>query len=155
MQSNTNNLRDRVATRFHNRSILSSLAVLGLTILVGVLAGAAVTFLPVWAGFVAILGIAGAGLLLANTDYGIAGSIAIATILPFGTLPFKAVITPNFLELMLAALMLIWLLRMLVRPDSALELTPLGLPVIGFLGLTIFSFLLGSNLSPDTLTLHN
>jgi len=155
MQSSAYNLRDRVAATFHRRSILSTLAVLGLTILVGVLAGAAVTFLPIWAGFVALLGIAGAGLLLANTDYGIAGSIAIATILPFGTLPFKAVVTPNFLELILALLLLIWILRMLVRPDSALELTPLGLPLIGFLGLTIFSFLIGSNLSPDSLTLHN
>ena len=31
----------------------------------------------------------------------------------------------------------------------------LGLPIIGFLGLTLFSFLLGSGGSPDSLTLHN
>lgn len=155
MQSSADNLRDRLAATFHQRSLLSTLSVVGITLLVGVLAGAAVTFLPIWAGFAALIGIAGAGLLLGNTDYGIAGSIAIATVIPFGTLPFKALITPNFLELILAALMLIWVLRMLVRPDLSLELTPLGIPLIGFLGLTFFSFLIGSNLRPDSLTLHN
>jgi O-antigen ligase len=50
---------------------------------------------------------------------------------------------------------MVWLLRLLVRPDEPLILTPLGLPLIGFLGITLFSFILGSSGSPDSLTLHN
>jgi hypothetical protein len=93
--------------------------------------------------------------MLVNTGVGLAVVFFLATLLPFGTLPFKAVITPSFLELALSALMAVWLLRLLSRPEEPFQLTPLGLPIIGFLGLTLFSFLIGSGGSPDSLTLHN
>jgi polysaccharide biosynthesis protein PslJ len=149
MQATRNN---RIAL---SRATLQTLAIIGGACVVGILGGAIVTFLPVWAGFVALIAIAGVVLLLSNTDYGIAASLGIATMLPFGTLPFRAVVTPTFLTLVLLALMFVWIMRLLLRPDATLQLTPLGLPLIGFLGLTIFSFALGSNLSPDSLTLHN
>jgi O-antigen ligase len=149
------NIRERFARALSRTSIWQPILLTLAACLLGVLAGAMVTFLPVWAGFAALLGIAAGLLLLVNTDYGMALSIGIATVIPFGTLPFKAVITPNFLELALAALLAIWVMRLLARPEEQLELTPLGLPVIGFTGLTLFSFLLGSNLRPDSLTLHN
>ena len=130
------------------------LAALG-AVLLGVAGGAAVAFGPYWAGFAALVALAFGYALLANTTIGLATVIGIATILPFGTLPFKAVVTLNFLELALIALLGVWLLRLLLRPDESLHLTPLGLPIIGFLGLTLFSFIIGSNGSPDMLTLHN
>jgi O-antigen ligase len=148
-------LRDRIAAALGRGGVPQQAALAALAACAGLAGGAMVTFLPIWAGFAALIGVAGALFLLANTDYGLAGALGIATILPFGTLPFKAVITPNFLELILAALLMTWALRTLARPDERLELTPLGLPLIGFLGLTLFSFLLGSNLRPDSLTLHN
>jgi O-antigen ligase len=149
------NLRDQIAGALGRGTTGQQIAIATAAALVGVLAGAMVTFLPIWAGFAALLAGAAGILLLINTDYGLAASVGIATALPFGTLPFKAVITPNFLELALAALLMIWVLRLLARPEERLELTPLGLPLLGFLGLTLFSFLLGSNLRPDSLTLHN
>lgn len=124
-------------------------------VLLGLAGGALVSFGPWWAGLAALAGLAGAYALLVNTGVGLAAVLGIATILPFGTLPFKAVVTPNFLELALLALLGILLLRALMRPEEPLHLSPLGLPVVGFLGLTLFSFLLGSGLSPDSLTLHN
>lgn len=93
---------------------------------------------------------------LTNTSMGLAIVFAIIMLLPFGTLPFKAIITPNFLELALAGLLLVWFLRMLARSDSyALRLSSLGLAVIGFLGFTFFSLILGAKGIPDSLTLHN
>lgn len=133
------------------RSGLIGLAAVG----VGIAGGAAVAFGPFWAAFVALIGLGCAVALLLNTNIGIAAVLLIATVLPFGTLPFKAVITPNFLELALLALMGVWLLRLLTRPDQPLELTPLGLPLIGFVGLTLFSFLIGSGGHPGSLLLHN
>lgn len=124
-------------------------------VLLGVAGGAAVAFGPYWAAFAALVALAFGYALLVNTSVGLATVIGVATILPFGTLPFKAVVTPNFLELALIALLSVWLLRLLLRPDESLYLTPLGLPIVGFLGLTLFSFVIGSNGSPDTLTLHN
>ncbi|GAB4198583.1 MAG: O-antigen ligase family protein [Roseiflexaceae bacterium] len=122
---------------------------------VGVVGGAAVAFGPFWAGFAALAALALAYALLVNTNLGIAAVLLIATVLPFGTLPFKAVITPNFLTLALLALLGVALLRILTQPDEPLELTGLGLPLIGFLGLTLFSFLIGSNGRPDSTLLHN
>lgn len=122
---------------------------------VGLAAGAAVTFGPYWAGFVLLAALAAGYALLSDTRYGIAAVFLIATVLPFGTLPFRAVITPTLLTLALLALLAVWLLRLLVRPDERLDLTPLGLPIVGFLGICSFAFLLGSGGSPDGTLLHN
>jgi O-antigen ligase len=149
------NRRARVAAAIGESPALGHLLVGLLAVSLGVIGGAAVAFGPFWAGFVALAALAVAYAMLVNTGVGLAIVFFVATILPFGTLPFKAVITPNFLELALLALMGVWLLRLLVRPEESLHLTPLGLPVIGFLGVTVFSFILGSNGSPDSLTLHN
>jgi O-antigen ligase len=126
-----------------------------LAAVIGLAGGAAVAFGPIWAGFVALAALAVAYAMLRDTMVGLGLVVLVATTLPFGTLPFKAVITPNFLELALIALMAIWLLRLLLRPEETLEVTSLGLPIVGFLGITLFSFILGSNGSPDSLTLHN
>ena len=133
------------------QNVLAGLA----AVCVGLLCGAAVAFGPFWAGFAALAALACGYGLLRSTNVGIAVILLIVTVIPFGTLPFKAVVTPNFLELVLLALMGVWLLRLLVTPDATLVLTPLGLPVIGFLGLTLFAFVLGSNGRPDSLLLHN
>lgn len=131
------------------------MAVALLALGLGLAAGAAVVFGPIWAGFAALAALALIYLMLLYTNVGLAIVLFVAIVLPFGTLPFKAVVTPNFLELALLGLMMVWLLRLLTHPDDALELTPLGLPLIGFLGVTLFSLILGSNASPDSLTLHN
>jgi hypothetical protein len=126
-----------------------------LAVTLGLAGGAAVAFGPFWAGFVVLAALALLYALLLNTGVGLALVVLIATVLPFGTLPFKAVITPNFLELALLGLLVVWLLRLLTHPDDSFYLTPLGLPIIGFIGVTLFSFILGSNAHPDSLTLHN
>ena len=145
----------RVGPVFQRYAIFRHALVGVLGALLGIASGAAVAFGPFWAAFVVLLVLACGYALLVDTNVGLAGVVLIATILPFGTLPFKAVITPNFLELTLIALLGVWLLRLLTNPDQTLILTPLGLPILGFLGLTLLSFLLGSNGSPDSLTLHN
>lgn len=139
-----------------DRSPVLRHALVGLiAVLLGLTGGAAAAFGPFWAGFVVLAALACGYGLLVNTSLGLAAVIGMAAILPFSTLPFRAVITPSLLSLALLALMGVWILRLLVRPDERLHLTPLGLPIIGFLGLTLFSFILGSNGSPDSLTLHN
>jgi O-antigen ligase len=53
-------------------------------------------------------------------------------------------------------LLLVWMLRLLARSDAyQLRLTPLGLPLLGFVGFTFFSLFLGARGLPDTTTLHN
>jgi len=149
------NRRARSHTTIGHSSALVNLLVGALAVVLGLAGGAAVAFGPIWAGFVALAALALGYAILVNTNVGMAMVVLVATVLPFGTLPFKALLTPNFLELALLALLAVWLLRLLVRPEQPLILTSLGLPLIGFLGITLFAFILGSNGHPDSLTLHN
>lgn len=123
--------------------------------LLGLTGGAAVAFGPFWLGFVALAALIGVYAILVDTRVGLATVIGIATILPFATLPFRAVVTPALLTLALAALMGVWSLRLLVRSDERLIVTPIGTALIGFLGMTLFAFLLGSNASPEPSLTHN
>ena len=155
MSSFAYNQRARLATIVARSPVLRNTLVGLLAVMLGLAGGAAVAFGPFWAAFAALAALALACAMLLHTSVGLAVVLFIITVLPFGTLPFKAIITPNFLELALLLLMGVWLVRLLVRPAEPLQLTPLGLPLIGFLGLTLFSFILGSGGSPDPLTLHN
>jgi O-antigen ligase len=121
----------------------------------GAVVGGAAAFGPLYAvaGLLALL--AGYA-LLTSTNLGLALAFALLTLLPFGTLPFKAIITPSLLTLTLAALLLVWGLRMLTHSHAYdLRLSPLGLPILGLLGLTFFSLVLGAGGIPTTTTLHN
>lgn len=127
----------------------------GLATVLGLAGGAVVAFGPFWVGFAVLGALALIYAMLLHTRVGLALIVLVATVLPFGTLPFKAGITPNFLELALLGLLAVWLLRSMMYPEDSFYLTPLGLPILGFLGVTLFSLILGSNASPDSLTLHN
>jgi O-antigen ligase len=126
-----------------------------LALALGGVVGGAAAFGPIYAlaGLLALL--AGAA-MLASTEAGMLVVFAIITLLPFATLPFRAIITPNFLTLALVALLGVWTLRLLARPDAYdLRIGPIGLPILGFVGLTFFSLYLGARGLPDTTTLHN
>ncbi|GAB4440705.1 MAG: O-antigen ligase family protein [Chloroflexi bacterium OHK40] len=126
-----------------------------LALAAGGVVGGAAAFGPIYAvaGIAALL--AGLAMLL-STEIGLLVVFTIITCLPFAALPFKAIITPNFLTIALVVLLGVWCLRLLARPDAYdLRITPLGLPILGFLGLTFFSLYLGARGLPDPSTLHN
>ncbi|HET9224364.1 MAG TPA: polymerase, partial [Roseiflexaceae bacterium] len=155
MSSFAYNQRARLVSTVGRSRLLRHALVALLAVLLGLAGGAAVAFGPFWAAFVVLAALACGYAMLVNTGVGLAAAFLLMSLLPFGTLPFKAVVTPTFLEQALLALTAIWLLRLLSHPDEPLQLTRLGLPIVGFLGLTLFSFMLGSGGSPDPLTLHN
>lgn len=126
-----------------------------LALLLGALVGGAAAFGPLYV-IAALLALALGFAMLSSTTLGLVVVFAILLLLPFGTLPFRAIITPTLLSLALAALLAVWMLRLLARSDAyTLTLTPLGLPLLGFLGFTFFSLVLGARGLPDTTTLHN
>ncbi len=137
------------------RFIHHPLLVLLLCVLVGIGAGAAVSFGPFWLGFgalaAALIGLA----LLRSVDAGLALVFAIALLLPFGALPFRIAITPALLELALLALLGIAALRVLAIPELDLRVSALGGAVVAWIGLTVFALVLGAGGLPDNLTLHN
>ncbi len=126
-----------------------------LALALGGIVGGAAAFGPLYA----VIGLLALGVTLAllrSTEVGLLAVFAIITLLPFATLPFKAVITPNFLTMALVALTGVWVLRLLARPDAyELRVPALSLPLLGFLGLTLFSLVLGAHGLPDMSTLHN
>jgi hypothetical protein len=135
--------------------LIHPLTIVAYAIIAGVVVGAVAAAGPLYAAAGMLALAAGYG-FLTSTSFALAGVLAIITLLPFGTLPFKAIITPNFLEMALAALFMVWVLRLLARSDSYdLRLSSLGLPILGFLGFTLFSLVLGAKGIPDSLTLHN
>ncbi len=144
-----------IADRWRQSGAQSSLVVAATALALGSIVGMVTALGPVYA-VAGLLALVLGYCMLTSTDIGLATVFAIITLLPFGTLPFKAIITPNFLTLALLGLMLVWIVRLLVRSDAYdLRLSPLGLPLLGFLGLTFFSLILGAGGLPDSLTLHN
>ncbi|MEJ5343949.1 MAG: O-antigen ligase family protein [Chloroflexus sp.] len=140
-------LRDRI--------VQSPLLTAGLALVTGGLIGGATAFGPLYA-IAGLLALFVATALLVSVQAGLIAALAVATIIPFGTLPFKAIITPNFLTLVLVALNAVWFLRSLARSDAYdVRFGSLGLSLIGFLGLTLFSLVLGARGLPDPQTLHN
>lgn len=126
-----------------------------LALAVGGVAGGAAAFGPIYA-LAGLIGLLAGCTMLVSTEAGLIAVLAVATMLPFGTLPFRAIITPNFLTLALVGLSAVWVLRLLARPDEHdLQITPLGLPLLAFIGLTFFSLFLGARGLPDARTLHN
>jgi O-antigen ligase len=124
-------------------------------VLCGALIGTAAAFGPIYAVAGLLAAAVGVG-LLRSVRFGVLAALAVMTLLPFGTLPFKAIITPTFLSLVLAALSAVWVLRALARADRYdVRLGPLGLPLLAFLGLTFFTLILGARGLPDPQTLHN
>ncbi len=126
-----------------------------MAVALGVVVGGAAAFGPLYV-VAALLALTLGYAMLASTTLGIIVVFGGIMLLPFGTLPFRAIITPSLLSLALAALMVVWTARLLARSDAYdLRLTPLGLPILGFLGFTLFSLVLGARGLPDTTTLHN
>ncbi|MCG8352929.1 MAG: O-antigen ligase family protein [Chloroflexales bacterium] len=124
-------------------------------IALGAVVGGAAAFGPLFV-VAGLLALAVGYAMLTSTDLGLVAVFAIITLLPFGTLPFRAIITPNFLTLALAALLGVWVLRLLAHGDAFdLRLSALGLPLLGFIGFTFFALFLGARGLPDPSTLHN
>jgi O-antigen ligase len=137
------------------QSAVQTFALVLLCLVLGILAGASVSFGPFWLGFALLIAVLGGLAILRSTDLGLAAVFAVIALLPFGALPFKVAVTPTFLELALIALLGIAALRVLAVPDLDLRLSALGGPILAWLSLTIFSLVLGAGGLPDNLTLHN
>ena len=140
---------------FQAQPALQTFALVALCLLLGTLAGALVSFGPFWLGFAILLAALGGIAILRSTNLGLAAVFAVIALLPFGALPFKVAVTPTFLELALIALLGIAALRVLAVPELDLQLSALGGPILAWLGLTVFSLVLGAGGLPDNLTLHN
>lgn len=84
-------------------------------------------------------------MLLAMTDLwvGLLGIVLVITLFPFGTLPFKIVLTPTFLDLAMAATLAVYVMQWLAGERRRLRTTPIHGFIIAFMALSVFSFVAG------------
>jgi hypothetical protein len=133
-------LTERIASS-QTVALLMGLA-LGITLALGLAALSVLTSLAiVIAGIVAIMATL---LILSEVEYGLYALIGIATLLPFASIPINLGFNPTFLDVALLLLFMIWLARLLARQDEVpFRLTPLGIPLLTFMVLAVFSFVIG------------
>jgi hypothetical protein len=136
-----------VALALPGRERLASSSALSwlLAVAAGVACGAVAALVgPLYAaaGLVALLG--GAA-IFSSVRMAFLAFLAVATLLPFGVLPLSiGGVKPTLIDLTLSLLLLTWLTRLAVRRDSWRSATPVDLPLLGFLGVSLAAFVLGT-----------
>ena len=129
------------------------LAGLGLLVVAGLLLGAAIGLASPVLVLGGLVGMAGLVVLLSSVQTGFIAIILITTLLPFAAVPVNIGFYPTFLDIALAILLMLWLLRLLARPDERLVGSPVNVPLLIFIALACVSFVLGTaySMSRDTI----
>jgi len=121
----------------------STWALAGVMVGVALVGGALLSFLTPVGGLVVILAGLGALLMLRDMRWGLLALVAVIGLLPFASLPFKIGFTPTFLDLVFAVLYAVWAIRLVTRQQQDFVLSPIGLPVLVFITLAVFCFVMG------------
>ena len=110
-----------------------------------------------YAGLIITLGVlvalAAALWALTSLDVALWGVVAVITLLPFGALPLKVVVTPTFLDLAMLAVVAVYAFQWMTGRRRQIALTPAHGPLVLFLALAVFSFAAGMSNGPLTSTL--
>ncbi len=136
---------------------LAFVAILILGIAVALIAGLIVALLggPIALGLA--IGLVVLVLILRDIEMGFMSVIAVITLLPFAAVPLNVGFKPTFLDLAVLGLFGVWLLERAAGTRHAAAggfiNTPLSLPVLAFLALTLASFIAGLGNAPLTQTI--
>ncbi len=94
-----------------------------------------------------ILALAAGVVVMSNIEFGLFAVLGVAILLPFASIPVNLGFNPTFLDLALLALFAMWFTRAMMRQDENVQekfqFTFLGVPIIAFMVLAIFSFVIG------------
>jgi len=88
--------------------------------------------------------------MLRNIEVAYWAVIGVVCLLPFASFPFSIGFTPTFLDAVLGALFLVWVLRIATGVQQEFVPTPLGLPIGAFMLLALGSFVFGLAHAPPT-----
>ncbi len=130
---------DRLAAAT-SRSWLPLLGI-GAALGLGLAGGLAVTLGNPLIPFAAIAGMLALAVLLSSKQRLMVGAALIAILLPFAVVPVKLVITPAFLEVTELLLIAVWLGQLI--KGKPLNVSPVHAPLLVFIGLSLFAFILG------------
>jgi polysaccharide biosynthesis protein PslJ len=123
-----------------------------------VLAGLLASGLMVITFFIGVVGpllalataaaIIGGVLILNDTHWGFVALCGVVFLIPFASLPFSIGFKPTFLDVALGALFFVWIFKLIIGHQEEFIASPIGLLVMLFLLLALFSFALGLTHSP-------
>jgi hypothetical protein len=136
-----------------NRTGVSTLATIALSVLVAALAGLLIALLSGLYALGVVLGLIVLVQILRNIEVGFATVVAVITLLPFAAVPLNIGFKPTFLDLAVLALFGVWLLERATGKLGGFINTALSLPVLAFLALTLASFIAGLGNAPLTQTI--
>jgi len=129
---------------------VAAVAVVGLCLVAGGLAGTMLGFLGPLLTAAAIAGAIGAALVLRDVKWGFYAVVAVSALLPFGALPFRIGFTPTFLDVALLALFFVWFMRLITRQQQDFIVSPLAGPIVAFMALAVVAFVAGLAHAPLT-----
>jgi O-antigen ligase len=133
-----------------NRRGVALLATLALSAIVATIAGLIVALLSGLYALGLAIGLIVLVQILRNIEVGYAALIAVICLLPFAAVPINIGFKPTFLDLIVLALFGVWLLERATGKLGGFINTPLSLPVLAFLALTLASFIAGLGYAPLT-----
>ena len=117
---------------------------IGLTIgIVGGLIGLLLTLTGPTVATGVVLGTLAGLYILTDVRAALYALLATVLLLPFGTLPFKLLITPTLLDVSLGAFVLIWLMQWMTGRRTRLQLSPVHLLIALYALWLLLSFALG------------
>ena len=136
-----------------NRRGVALAATLMLSVVVAALAGLAVALVSGLYALGLALGLIALALILRDIEVGFAALVGVITLLPFAAVPLNIGFKPTFLDLVALALFGVWLLERATGKLGRFINTPLTLPALVFLALTLASFIAGLGNAPLTQTI--
>ncbi|TMC51742.1 MAG: hypothetical protein E6J26_09550 [Chloroflexi bacterium] len=89
------------------------------------------------------MGVLGAAALARDTQWGLYGVMAVIMLLPFAAVPLNLGFSPTFLDLATLLLVAVWFAQTATGRARTWTSTALDLPLILFLALAFFSFIVG------------
>lgn len=143
-------LEDWLVTSTGNRKLMATII---FCLVVGLIGGAVMAFLGPVLTAAFVMALAAGGLMLRNTQFGIFALVGVVCLLPFAAIPLPGnfPFTPTLLDITLAALFFVWLMKIATGRQETFVGTVLGLPILLFLLLSIASFLAGLSHALPTL----
>ncbi len=103
-----------------------------------------------------LIGIVALVCVFADARISLFAFIAVATLLPFGTIPINlGPLIPTLIDACLVSLLLVWTLRLLADRRERLRASGVDLPILLFIGACITSFVLGTAYQTTTTDLRH
>lgn len=133
--------------RLVTNNTLAWILALALGCALALVLAAAVSFSSPVIVIAGILALAAGVVIMTNIEFGLYAVLGVAILLPFASIPVNLGFNPTFLDLALIGLFAMWFTRAMTRQDENVDVgsrfTFLGVPILAFMVLAIFSFVIG------------